>query len=111
MRPSRDHRILISASRDQTISAWSLADWPNQAELGVAFTAKNGRLKVTAVASGSPGWEAGLSPDDEVMLFAYDGKQVEGDVEEMHRILRDPTPGRQIYLKVKRSRTGPRNRK
>jgi WD40 repeat protein len=66
--PSANGKLLYTASRDQTIACWSLADWPNQAELGASFRVEKGRLRVAAVAPGSPAWEMGLTDDDEVVL-------------------------------------------
>jgi WD40 repeat protein len=64
---SRDGRTLITGGRDQTIAGWSLADWPEQSELGASFTIRNGRVQVNRVIPGSPAWEAELSDGDELI--------------------------------------------
>jgi len=32
--PSDDGKLLVTASRDQTLAGWSLENWPEQRELG-----------------------------------------------------------------------------
>jgi WD40 repeat protein len=79
---SADQKWLVSASNDQTIAAWSLADGEapggaapgrgqTQPRLGAGFAVRGGRLRVEAVDVGSPAWEAGLVEKDEVTLFAF----------------------------------------
>jgi WD40 repeat protein len=59
---------LVSASDDQTISAWSLRDWPCGSELGARFASdENGQVFVSKVDPFSPAWEAGLVEKDKVM--------------------------------------------
>jgi WD40 repeat protein/uncharacterized caspase-like protein len=67
---SADGKLLVTASRDQTIAAFRLGDWPSQAELGAAFRVKDGRLIATAVDAGSPAWEAGLIKGEEILVCA-----------------------------------------
>ncbi len=67
--PSADHRMLVTASRDQTVNCWSLADWPRQAELGVDFAVRGGKLIVKGADPGSPAWQAGLAEGAEVELL------------------------------------------
>jgi WD40 repeat protein len=123
--PSDKHTLLVSASRDQTIAAWKLDDWPGQSLLGARFALEGPRLLVKAVDVGSPAWEAGLSRGDEVVLFRFnawdflfdrDGqfdrdkklapfkklfKQQGGARECLDRINR-PVPGLEFYFEVKR---------
>jgi hypothetical protein len=118
--PSADQRGLVSASRDQTIAAWSLADWPSQAELGAQFIRQENKILVSRVDPGSPAWEAGLIEGDEVAVFAFNlteflfdpyknipepvrklSKHV-GSMKECLERLRQPVPGRQFYFKLKR---------
>src|SRR5207249_9250518 len=48
----------VTAGSDQTVAAWSLADWPSQRALGAAFEVDAaGRLVVGLVDVGSPAWE------------------------------------------------------
>lgn len=101
--PSADHKLLVSASKDQTIACWSLADWSNEAELGVSFEIQGGKLLVKAAEAGSPGWEAGLTAGDEVVLLAYNGKTVEGGAAKWLERLQQPVPGRELYFRVKRA--------
>jgi WD40 repeat protein len=69
--PSRDGKLLVTCSRDQTIACWSLEHWPHQRELGAAFgPSKGNTITVRQVDPGSPGWECGLTDGDEVVLIA-----------------------------------------
>ncbi|MBV9124778.1 MAG: WD40 repeat domain-containing protein, partial [Planctomycetes bacterium] len=43
---SADQKMLVTASRDQTIAGWSLEPWPDQPELGARFRSRGGRLEV-----------------------------------------------------------------
>ena len=65
----------VTAGKDQTIAAWTLADWSAQPALGAAFEEKEGRLIVTRVDVGSPGYEAGLTKGDVIELLAIDGRR------------------------------------
>ena len=94
--------VLMTASRDQTISAWSLADWSGQAELGASFSVRLGELRVEEVAAGSPAWEAGLAKGDDITLFAYAARKVAGGPEKWLEKLRRPVPGLECYFRVKR---------
>ncbi|HEX5272547.1 MAG TPA: hypothetical protein VFW33_18745, partial [Gemmataceae bacterium] len=81
--PSADHGLLITASRDMTVNCWSLADWPSQAEVGVAAVPSDDgkKLVVTALDAGSPAWQAGLAKGGEFELLASadpDGPRVLG---------------------------------
>jgi len=102
--PSADGTQLISGSSDQTISVWSLADWPkpNHPEIGAAFELRNGELAVRSVASGSPAWEAGLTPGDVVVRFAYDEKEYRGNPAQWLQIINTSTPGLELYFEVRR---------
>ena len=100
--PSADHRLLVTAGRDQTVALWSLDTWPSQPELGARFVARQGKLVVDAVDAGSPAWEMGLTKDDEVTLLAYDGKQVAGGADAWLARLRQPVPGKELYFELKR---------
>jgi WD40 repeat protein len=118
--PSADQKLLVSASRDQTVEAWSLADWPRQRELGANFDVRLGKVLVLGVETGSPAWEAGLSAGDEVVVLASDvtaflydpedhipaakRKQMQhvGTAEECLRRLEHPAPGKELYFQYRR---------
>ena len=57
---------LISASRDMTIAAWTLDDWPYNPRLGTEFFERDGQLRVGKIAAGSPLWEMGLEAGDTI---------------------------------------------
>jgi WD40 repeat protein len=65
-----------TAGADQTVAAWSLADWKAQPALGAAFAVEDGQVLVTAVDVGSPAWEAGLSKGDRIDRLAVGGDVV-----------------------------------
>lgn len=114
---------LVSASTDQTISAFALDDWPSQPELGARFSLKDGRVLVGKVDVGSPAWEAGLLEGDEVTLFAfnrnaflYDPQQRIGPKERTQRGIQQvgtaaeclarldkPVPDQEFYFQMKRT--------
>ena len=91
--PSDDGKFLVTASRDQTVGIWSLLPQKNQDELGASFEAKGNHMVVTAVAAGSPAWEAHLQPGDEVTKFASNGTWIKGGPDQWLPIVQDPTPG------------------
>ncbi len=120
--PSPDQKSLITASRDQTINIWSLADWPGQPELGAEFVEQGGKVLVRSVEPGCPAWEAGLTPGDEVIVLAVNVNQFLYDPEkkrEKERVqygikavggaaaclerLRQPVPGKELYFEVRRA--------
>ena len=100
--PSADGKLLLTASRDQTIASWSMSDWPSHPELGVRFALRQGKLIVDEVDPGSPGWEAGLSRGDEVTLLAFYGLKIDGGPEAWLARLRQPVPGKELYFELKR---------
>ena len=95
---SPDNSLLVTASRDQTVCAWSLADWPGQPELGAAFRADGDRVRIDSVEAGSPAWEAKLQAGDTFTMFAYGGKPVDGGPAAWLDVLRDLQPGKQCYF-------------
>ncbi len=66
--PAANGQLLLSASRDETLAGWSLEKWPSQRELGASFRDIDGKILVRDVDPGSPAWEAGLTPDDEITV-------------------------------------------
>jgi WD40 repeat protein len=110
---SADGKWLVSASRDQTIAAWSLEDWPSHPELGAAFALRDGKIVVEAVDVGSPAWEAKLAVGDEVLRldfnvrdFVYDARGQEArnpSAMECLARLRHPVPGLEFHFLLKRS--------
>lgn len=117
--PSADGKMLVSTGRDQTVAAWSLADWPYQAEFGASFEDRLRKVYVTNVAAGSPAWQAGLVKGDEITAFifnataAYD-PQGQLTAEQQERVqtplklddclkrLENPVPGKEFYLHYRR---------
>ncbi len=118
---SADQTMLVTAGRDQTLAAFSLADWPQHSELGALFAVKGGKLVVGGeTAPGSPAWELGLTDGDEVTAlvirdenFVYnaDGRDLTkslgsalyktfrtGTAEQAVRRLRDARPGREYVV-------------
>jgi hypothetical protein len=93
-----ESNLLVTASRDQTVCAWSLADWAGQAELGASFRADGDRVRVESVEQGSPAWEAKLQAGDTFSVFAYSGKPVDGGPAAWLDVLKNPQPGRQCYF-------------
>ncbi len=67
---SQSGELLVTGSRDQTIACWSLSDWPTSPELGAKFVVQKGRVTVAGVDPGSPAWEAGLTPGDQLDFFS-----------------------------------------
>jgi WD40 repeat protein len=93
---SADGSWLVSGSMDQTLTAWSLKDWPSQRTLGASFDFKGKDLVVTQVDVGSPAWEAGLFAGDIVKAFHFAGGEKpykDGDKTKWLEKLRDPKPG------------------
>ena len=97
---STDQKSLLSGSRDQTLACWSLDDWPHQSELGASFTDQANQLHVQEVAPGSPAWEAGLSPGDQILFLAVGGRPVEGCPKICLDRLRHPEPGKELFFRV-----------
>jgi WD40 repeat protein len=86
--PAAKGKLLVTASRDQTLAGWSLEDWPAQRELGARFQeTRDGTIEVTRVNLGSPAWEAGLTEGDEiVMVVSSDRDAPRGFVYDPHRL-------------------------
>ncbi|MCI0464375.1 MAG: caspase family protein [Gemmataceae bacterium] len=114
MAVAADQQRLVSASRDQTVSAWSLEEWPSHPELGGRFFVRQGRLFVDEIDAGSPAWESGLAKGDELLLVVVDrkvifnrtakyakGKEV-GTAAQALEALRNPIPGKELYFAWKR---------
>lgn len=98
---------LVTASSDQTIAAWSLADWPSRTSLGAKFTALPTAVRVDSVDTASPAWEMGLKPGDEIVWLMFDGRPYFGSglpasPAEAKARLDNPVPGKELFLFVKR---------
>jgi WD40 repeat protein len=110
--PSADGRWLLTASRDQTIAALSLDDWPAGNELAARFEVRDDKLYVDKVDTGGPAWEAGLLEGDEIRLLALGGQPVYYRTDEHGgqkasptaglAALRSPTPGEELVLHLRR---------
>jgi hypothetical protein len=85
-----DGMKLLSTSRDQTVAGWNLEDWPYHPSLGAQFYVADGRLFVGKVAAGSPTWEMGLDPDDEIVYLAAAGRPVYNPLPEVAQELGIP---------------------
>jgi WD40 repeat protein len=101
--PSLDGKILYTGSRDQTIAAWSLVDWPTHPELGASFVLRANGMEVQSVDPGSPAWEAGLTAGDQVLLLAYAGKKVQGGPEAWIKTLENLQPGKECYFRLQKA--------
>jgi len=96
----------VTASNDQTVAGWSLADWKAQAALGGSFEVKDGRLVVSAIDVGSPAWEAGLSKGDVIDRLAVDARVIYdhragrdvGTAESAAQALAQPQPGIELFF-------------
>jgi WD40 repeat protein len=100
--PSADHRLLVTASRDQTISCFHLTPWPHERELGASFAMVGGHLTVEAVADGSPAWEAGLSRGDEIESLLVNARPPPGGPSAWRRHLAGPTPNVELFFTIRR---------
>jgi WD40 repeat protein len=70
---SADQKTLVTASRDQTLCGWSVADWTGHPELGASFKADKNQLLIERLDPGSPTWEIGLQQGDEVTVLILGG--------------------------------------
>ena len=105
-----DGNWFVTGGTDQTVAAWSLADWKRQPTLGATFAVnKDGALVVATVDGGSPGWEAGLVEGAVIDLLAvhgtlvYDrrpGKGAVGTPADALRELEAPEPGVELFLGI-----------
>lgn len=102
--PSADGKLLVSASRDQTVCLWRLTAWPNQDEIGASFKVDGDRLTVTAVAEGSPAWEAGLEQGDGITKFSHAEKPVVGGPPAWLKVLGNPPPGQPCVFDIPREK-------
>jgi WD40 repeat protein len=99
---SADQTWFLTASNDQTLSAWSFDEWPSQAVLGAVFVRNGKRLVVDKVDPLSPAWEAGLVVGDQVLRLFYNGQALPDDPAAWLERLQDPKPGYELFFEVKR---------
>jgi WD40 repeat protein len=107
---SQDQKWFVSCSRDQTISAWSLENWPNHPDLGASFARDADRIVVSGLQVGSPAWEAGLDVGDEVVVFKFNvsdfvydaARKNERNIRDCLAQLEKPAAGREFYFQVRR---------
>jgi len=104
---AKDQSWFVTGGADHTVAAWSLVDWPSQAGLGSSLALKDGKVEVTAVDTGSPGWEAGLRVGDTLDLFAvgakllFDrraGQKELGTPEAVLEVLKSPRPRVELFF-------------
>ncbi|MFO0807238.1 MAG: caspase family protein [Gemmataceae bacterium] len=91
--PSSDFKLLVTASRDQTICCWSLAEWPGHPELGASFRIEGDWLRITSVAPGSPAAEV-FKAGDAVADMQYDRVPVTGGPAAWVEKIAQAKPGR-----------------
>jgi WD40 repeat protein len=112
---SEERKLLVSASNDQTISAWSLKDRQSGWEVGATFELREdeklstSRLYVTGVDLFSPAWEANLVRGDEVVALHYAGKKLifslaggVGSADAALKQIRDADPGKELLFHLRR---------
>lgn len=105
--PSADGRWLVSSSNDQTIAGWSLNDWPSGTGLGARLSVLPVSVRVDEVSVGSPAWEMGLIPGDEITFIALAGREFFGPglsatSVDAKTALDSARPGDEIFLEVRR---------
>jgi WD40 repeat protein len=105
--PSADSTWVVTGSNDQTISGWNVTDWPNKSSFGATFEAGPDSVRVLTVDIGSPAWEMGLIPKDEIVQLAVAAKDyyVAGRLRtpaEARQALVNAEPGRELFLTVRR---------
>ena len=105
---SADRTWIVSVANDQTVAAWNIDDtFKSNPILGAAFSVQQtdgerDRLLIKSVDIGSPAWEAGLLVNDEVVHFAFAGRDVPGGPAAWLKRLEDPVPGSEHYFVVRR---------
>ena len=67
---SADGSRVVTSSRDMTLCGWSLGIWPYHPRLGAELVVRDVKLFAGKVADGSPAWEVGLAPGDEILACA-----------------------------------------
>jgi WD40 repeat protein len=109
---AKDGTWFVSGGADHTVAAFSLKEWDGHPTLGATFAVNaKQELRVTAVATGSPAWEAGLKEGERVVRVGLGGdvrvySETEGDgwkavgtPADAAKVLSAPAgPGRQLYL-------------
>lgn len=112
---AKDGTWFVSAGSDQTVAAFSLADWPSQPNLGAAVAVADDKLVVKKVDLGSPAWEAGLTAGDVIEFLAV-GRKPEfsvtakypktGDAAAAKRLLDNARPGIEQFIGYRRQGKG-----
>ncbi len=106
--PSSDGRWLVSGSNDQTIAGWSLEDGLSGNGWGARLSVQPSTVRVEEVAVGSPAWEMGLIPGDEITFVALAAREFFGpglrtSAAEAKTALDLAPPGEEIFVQVKRA--------
>lgn len=105
--PARGGRMLVTGSNDQTICLWAVREWDHHPALGAKFewqfdpTTQRRVFVATAVAEGSPAWEAGLLQGDRVAKLGYDVAWVEKEAA-WQAALDDAEPDRELAFLIDR---------
>jgi WD40 repeat protein len=106
--PAENGQWLVTASPDQTIAAWSLAEWPSKSALGANFTALPSSVRVDQIDTASPAWEMGLIPGDEIVWLAVGAQPFFGAGQaatsaEAKAALDHAQPGSELFVVVNRA--------
>ncbi len=101
---SKDSKLLVTASRDQTIVCWRMDPWLYHPELGARFrVVDKDTLEIVDVDPGSPAWEARMLKGDQIVMMMYATKPVAGGAEVWQQTIENLEPGREIIVDVKRA--------
>ena len=102
-----DQQWFVTAGADQTIAAYSLADFEFHPALGASLKAEAGKIAVGGIAVGSPAWEMGLTRGATIDLVAVDGKlafdasRPNANVDAALEQVNAAVPGREIFLRYR----------
>jgi WD40 repeat protein len=95
--------VILTASKDETIAAWSLTEGASRSPLGMRWATRLGRLFVDEVDPGGPAWEAGVTAGDEIVNLRFDTKDVPGGAAAWQKRLAEPQPNLEHAFTVRRT--------